>query len=290
MFLHFGRSIPSIMGEDDAICAHVLRYALAIVGIFRCGPSTYSVRRSVIVQRSRGLRSGRCNGWPWLRSWPWRCRTRCRADGTCAALLPLWNTSTSWTNLPQWSLVNVQPIVLMRRRGRGEGLKRRRPSRAVVGRMWIRVGMGVRGRMRVGRVRRWWRRWPLVEVRIILIHHLGTAHHPARARHPRAGLSTCVPERRTTRSSTIFSFHFVHHSPPSLPPPPLSSPPPPFPPPPLPLSLPLSPSSPSSPLLFFSSPISSFLFASSLHEEECPITFSTIVNAILSNGFLINTL
>ena len=145
----------------------------------------------------------------------------------------------------------------MRRRGRGEGLKRRRPSRAVVGRMWIRVGMGVRGRMRVGRVRRWWRRWPLVEVRIILIHHLGTAHHPARARHPRAGLSTCVPERRTTRSSTIFSFHFVHHSPPSLPPPPLSSPPPPFPPPPpLPLSLPLSPSSPSSPLLFFSSPIS----------------------------------
>lgn len=157
MFLHFGRSIPSIMGEDDAICAHVLRYALAIVGIFRCGPSTYSykpirkgifvridryltipnniflfffygipftivsynfdlrgitfqltVRRSVIVQRSRGLRSGRCNGWSWLRSWPWRCRTRCRADGTCAALLPLWNTSTSWTNLPEWSLVNVQ--------------------------------------------------------------------------------------------------------------------------------------------------------------------------------------
>lgn len=67
-----------------------------------------TVRRSVIVQRSRGLRSGRCNGWPWLRSWSWRCRTRCRADGTCAALLPLWNTSTSWTNLPQWSLVNVQ--------------------------------------------------------------------------------------------------------------------------------------------------------------------------------------
>lgn len=67
-----------------------------------------TVRRSVIVQRSRGLRSGRCNGWSWLRSWPWRCRTRCRADGTCAALLPLWNTSTSWTNLPEWSLVNVQ--------------------------------------------------------------------------------------------------------------------------------------------------------------------------------------
>lgn len=67
-----------------------------------------TVRRSVIVQRSRGLRSGRCNGWSWLRSWPWRCRTRCRADGTCTALLPLWNTSTSWTNLPEWSLVNVQ--------------------------------------------------------------------------------------------------------------------------------------------------------------------------------------
>lgn len=67
-----------------------------------------TVRRSVIVQRSRGLRSGRCNGWSRLRSWPWRCRTRCRADGTCAALLPLWNTSTSWTNLPEWSLVNVQ--------------------------------------------------------------------------------------------------------------------------------------------------------------------------------------
>ena len=34
----------------------------------------------------------------------------------------------------------------------------------------------------------------------------------------------------------------------------------------------------------------SFLFGSSLHEEERRITFSTIVNAILSNGFLINTL
>lgn len=150
----------------------------------------------------------------------------------------------------------------MRRRGRGEGLKRCRPSRTVVGRMWIRVGMGVRGRMRVGRMRRWWRRWPLVEVRIILIHHLGTAHHPARARHPRAGLSTCVPERRTTRSSTIFSFHFVHHSPPPPlpPPPPLSSPSTPSPS----LSslsfLPSSsPSSPSS-LLFFSSPIYIYLY------------------------------
>ncbi|KYQ58607.1 Hymenoptaecin [Trachymyrmex zeteki] len=29
----------------------------------------------------------------------------------------------------------------------------------------------------------------------------GTAHHPARARHPRAGLQTCVPERRTTLSN-----------------------------------------------------------------------------------------
>lgn len=109
----------------------------------------------------------------------------------------------------------THPVVLVRGCGRGEGLKRRRPGRAVVGRMRIRVGMGVRGRMRVGRVRRRRRRWPLVEVRIILIHHLGTAHHPARARHPRAGLPTCVPERRTTRLYTIFSFHFVH-SPPLL--------------------------------------------------------------------------
>lgn len=89
-------------------------------------------------------------------------------------------------------------------------MKRGRPGGTVVGRMRIRVGMGVRGRVRVSRVRRRRRRWPLVEVRIILIHHLGTAHHPARARHPRAGLPTCVPERRTTRSYTIFSFHFVH--------------------------------------------------------------------------------
>lgn len=103
----------------------------------------------------------------------------------------------------------------MRRCSRGKRLKRRRPCRAVVGRMRIRMGMGVRGRMRVSRVRRRRRRWPLVEVRIILIHHLGTAHHPARARHPRAGLPTCVPERRTTRSYTIFCFHFVH-SPPLL--------------------------------------------------------------------------
>ena len=99
----------------------------------------------------------------------------------------------------------------MRGGGGGKRLKRGRPGGTVVGRMRIRVGMGVRGRVRVGRVRRRRRRrWPLVEVRIILIHHLGTAHHPARARHPRAGLPTCVPERRTTRSYTIFSFHFVH--------------------------------------------------------------------------------
>lgn len=66
-----------------------------------------------------------------------------------------------------------------------------------MGRMRIRV----RGRMGVARVRRW--RCPRVEVRmIILIHHLGAAHHPARARHPRAGLPTCVPERCTTRSKT----------------------------------------------------------------------------------------
>lgn len=106
-------------------------------------------------------------------------------------------------------VICTHPLVLMRRRGRWEGLKRRL--------MRIRMGMGVRGRMRVGRVRR--RRWPLIEVRIILIHHLGTAHHPARARHPRAGLPTCVPERRTTRSYTIPCFHSVHS-----PPTPLASP------------------------------------------------------------------
>ena len=104
----------------------------------------------------------------------------------------------------------THPVVLVRGGGGGKRLKRGRPGGTVVGRMRIRVGMGVRGRVRVSRVRRRRRRWPLVEVRIILIHHLGTAHHPARARHPRAGLPTCVPERRTTRSYTIFSFHFVH--------------------------------------------------------------------------------
>lgn len=105
---------------------------------------------------------------------------------------------------------STHPLVLMRRRSCRERLKRRRPGRAVMGRMRIRM-VGVRGRMRVGRVRR--RRWPLIEVRIILIHHLGTAHHPARARHPRAGLPTCVPERRTTRSYTIACFHSVHSPP-----------------------------------------------------------------------------
>lgn len=89
----------------------------------------------------------------------------------------------------------------MRRRGRREGLKGCRPSWTMVGRMRICVGMTVRGRMGMGRMRR---RWPmgLVEVRIILIHHIGAAHHPARAWHPRAGLQTCVPERRTTLSNT----------------------------------------------------------------------------------------
>lgn len=46
------------MGEDDAICAHVLRYALAIVGIFRCGPSTYSykpIRKGIFVRLDRYL-------------------------------------------------------------------------------------------------------------------------------------------------------------------------------------------------------------------------------------------
>jgi len=84
----------------------------------------------------------------------------------------------------------------MRRRGRREGLEGRRPGRAVVGRVRVRVGVAVRGRMRVSRVRR---RWAVgIEVRIILIHHIGAAHHPARARHPRAGLQARVAERRST--------------------------------------------------------------------------------------------
>lgn len=89
----------------------------------------------------------------------------------------------------------------MCRRSRRERLEGRRPGWTVVGRMWISVGVAVRGRMRVSRMRRWWP-MGLVEVRIILIHHIGAAHHPARARHPRAGLQTCVPERRTTLSNT----------------------------------------------------------------------------------------
>lgn len=94
----------------------------------------------------------------------------------------------------------THPVILMRRRSRREGLKGRRSGWTVVGRVWISVRMAVRGRMRMRRVRR---RWPvgLVEVRIILIHHIGAAHYPARARHPRAGLQTCVPERRTTLSN-----------------------------------------------------------------------------------------
>lgn len=46
------------MGEDHAICAHVLRYALAIVGIFRCGPGTYSykpIRKGTFVRIDRYL-------------------------------------------------------------------------------------------------------------------------------------------------------------------------------------------------------------------------------------------
>lgn len=88
----------------------------------------------------------------------------------------------------------------MCRRGCWKGLERRRPSWTMVGRMRIGVRVTMRGRMRMGRMRR---RWPmgLVQVRIILIHHIGAAHHPARARHPRAGLQTCVPERRTTLSN-----------------------------------------------------------------------------------------
>jgi len=75
----------------------------------------------------------------------------------------------------------------MRRRSRREGLERRRPRWTVVGRVRIGVRVAVRGRMGVRRVRR---RWPvgLIKVRIILIHHIGAAHYPARARHPRAGL------------------------------------------------------------------------------------------------------
>lgn len=44
MFLHLGRSIPSVMSEDHAICANVLRYALTIVWIFRCSARTYGYK------------------------------------------------------------------------------------------------------------------------------------------------------------------------------------------------------------------------------------------------------
>lgn len=66
--------------------------------------------------------------------------------------------------------------------------------------MWISMWMRMRRCMRMTRVRG--RRWPLIEVRIILIHHLGAAHHTPRTRHPRAGLPTSVPERctRVTRA------------------------------------------------------------------------------------------
>ena len=81
---------------------------------------------------------------------------------------------------------------------RWKRLKRRRSRGTMMSRVWISVRMGMRSGMGVRRVRG--RRWPLIEVRIILIHHLGAAHHTPRARHPRAGLATCVPERCTTTS------------------------------------------------------------------------------------------
>lgn len=72
------------------------------------------------------------------------------------------------------------PVVLMTRRGRRKGLKRRWPSRTVVGR----VRMMIAG---MGNTRMWcrmWmrRRWPLIYVRIVLIHNLGAAHNRARPR------------------------------------------------------------------------------------------------------------
>lgn len=113
-------------------------------------------------------------------------------------------TGLTFPSSPNQNRSSTYSIILMRRRGRRKGLKGRRSGWAVVGRVWISMRVAVRGRMGMSRVRR---RWPmgLVQVRIILIHHIGAAHHPARARHPRAGLQTCVPERRTTLSNNTTS-------------------------------------------------------------------------------------
>lgn len=96
-------------------------------------------------------------------------------------------------------------IVLMGGSGRREGLKRCGPSGTMMGRMRISMRMWMRRSMWVTRVRG--RRCPLIEVRIILIHHLGAAHHTPRTRHPRAGLPTCVTERCTRVTRALYLLH-----------------------------------------------------------------------------------
>lgn len=134
VFLDFRRRVASIMREHDAVRINVLRPALAVVGVLGRGTSTYacaragcteirrymkkkkklassrfklrqltvyltSVRRSVIVQCSRGLRGGGCEGWSRLRGWPWGCGTRCRPYGTRATRLTLRDASAGSAEL-----------------------------------------------------------------------------------------------------------------------------------------------------------------------------------------------
>lgn len=95
---------------------------------------------------------------------------------------------------------HTDPIVLMSRRSRGKRLKGCRPCWAVMGCM--RIPMAVRMRAGMWMSRWWW--WPLIDVRIILIHNLGAAHYPQPP--PRWGLtffeSTNIQEN--THSKTHF--------------------------------------------------------------------------------------
>lgn len=98
VFLHLGRRVAPIMREHDAIRINILRSALAVVGVLgRAG--THAVCRSVVVQRSRGLRGGGCEGRPRLRRWPWGRRTRRGPYGTRAARLTLRDTSAGAAKL-----------------------------------------------------------------------------------------------------------------------------------------------------------------------------------------------
>lgn len=99
VLLDFRRRVASIMREHDAVRVNVLRPALAVVGVLSSGTSTYPIRRSVIVQCSRGLRGGGCEGWSRLRRWPWGCGTRRGPYGTRAARLTLRDASAGAADL-----------------------------------------------------------------------------------------------------------------------------------------------------------------------------------------------